>query len=365
MKKIGVYIHIPFCIRKCPYCDFYSVKASQENIEKYSLTVTEKIQKWGEALNKSADTLYFGGGTPSCLSAKQLSAIANTAKNSFKIDDNAEITVEINPTISDFDFEYLRKNGFNRISVGVQSANDDELKILGRLHTSEQAKNCIEKIRKSGFENISLDLMIATPTQTNDSLERSIEFCARNNAQHISAYILKIEKGTKFYTLKDRLKLPNDDGQAEMYLFACEKLKEYGYNQYEISNFSKSGFESRHNLKYWNDDEYIGIGPSAHSFIDGKRFYYSRSMKDFADGNYIDDGIGGSEEEYIMLGLRLSKGINNREYAERFGHNIPDKYFLQAKKLMSAGYTEVTSDCIRLTTQGFIVSNSVILFILS
>lgn len=363
MRELGVYIHIPFCVSKCPYCDFYSIKYNESNIDNYITNLNNKILQWGQKLNGQADTLYFGGGTPSCIGEERLSYVAKTAIESFSIK-NAEITVEVNPSKQDFDFEKIRKNGFNRVSVGLQSADNNELKILGRLHNTDQAKNCIKKAQSSGFDNISLDLMIATPMQTKESLERSIEFCAKNNVQHISAYILKIEKGTEYAKIKDTLNLADDDQQAEMYLFACEKIKEYGYNQYEISNFAKKGFESRHNIKYWNDEEYIGIGASAHSFIDKKRFYYPRSIKDFYKGIIIDDGYGGNEEEYIMLKLRLASGINNLEYKKRFGYNIPQRYFINAKKFQQAGYTYVDENNIKLTTNGFILSNALITEIL-
>ena len=364
MGNIGVYVHIPFCENKCPYCDFYSVKSDKTNIDRYTLALTEKICKWGKALGRKADTLYFGGGTPSYIGADRLAIIADSVKDSFGFE-NAEITAEINPTKQDFDFEKLRKSGFNRISIGVQSANDNELKMLGRLHNVNQSALAIKKAQNVGFDNISLDLMIATPLQTKESLERSINFCAEHNVQHISAYILKVEEGTPYFKSKDLLNLPDDDGQAEMYLFACEKLKEYGYNQYEISNFAKEGFESRHNLKYWNDEEYIGIGSSAHSFINGKRFYYPRSIDDFMNDIYINDGEGGSEEEYVMLRLRLAKGINNDEYKERFGHEIPEKYFKNAKKFLNTNYIIVDDNSIKLTTDGFLVSNALITEILA
>lgn len=364
MKNIGVYIHIPFCERKCPYCDFYSVKSGRTNIDRYTSAITGKIYKWGKTLERKADTLYFGGGTPSYIGADRLALIADSVRLSFGFE-NAEITAEINPTKEDFDFEKLLKSGFNRVSIGVQSANDEELQVLGRLHTVRHSDFIIKKAQSAGFENISLDLMIATPLQTKDSLERSIEFCAEHNVQHISSYILKVEEGTPYCKIKDLLNLPDDDGQAEMYLFACEKLKEYGYHQYEISNFAKDGFECRHNLKYWNDEDYLGIGPSAHSFIDGKRFYYPPSIDTFMNETYVKDGEGGSEEEYIMLRLRLAKGINNDEYKKRFGHKIPEKYFRNARKFIDTDYVVIDDNSIRFTTKGFIVSNALITEILA
>lgn len=364
MKKIGIYVHIPFCVQKCPYCDFFSINANEVEMDRYTSKITTKIYKWGETLNTKADTLYFGGGTPSYIGAERLCIIADSVKLSFGLE-NAEITAEVNPSKEEFDFERLIEGGFNRISLGLQSANDEELKKLGRVHNVSNVENCIESAKKAGFKNISLDLMIATPSQTKDSLERSIEFCAKHDVQHISAYILKIEDGTPFALNKGLLNLPNDDEQAEMYLFACEKLKEYGYNQYEISNFSKKGFESRHNLKYWNVEEYLGMGPSAHSFINGKRFYYPRNMEDFYNGLRVDDGEGGSEEEYIMLRLRLAEGVNYVQYKERFGHEMSEKYISNARKFINTGYLIIDDNGIRLTAKGFIVSNSIITEILA
>lgn len=363
MKKIGLYLHIPFCAKKCPYCDFYSSNADSSTIDKYVSDLCRKIEHYGSIINRKVDTLYFGGGTPSLIGAKRLSEIKTAVENSFGLD-NAEITVEVNPSKQDFDFELLHKNGFNRISIGLQSANDNELKLLGRLHDSRQADLCIQSAQAAGFDNISLDLMIAIPEQTKSSLMHSIAFCAGHHIQHISAYILKTEKGTPYYQMRSQLRLPDDDEQADMYLFACEKIREYGFYQYEISNFSKTGFESRHNLKYWHDEEYLGLGPSAHSFLTGRRFYYERSFDDFYADKTVDDGEGGDVEEWIMLGLRLAEGINNYRFRERFDTDIPQKYFDRAKLLEKIGLVRVGENHIALTEKGLIVSNAVIAKIL-
>lgn len=359
----GLYLHIPFCAGKCPYCDFYSVNADERSIDRYVNALCKSIEHYGTMLNRKADTVYFGGGTPSLIGAKRLSAVKAAAEEFFGFD-NAEITVEVNPSKQDFDFELLHKNGFNRISIGLQSANDNELHLLGRQHDIRQADRCITSAQAAGFDNISLDLMIATPQQTKDSLMRSIEFCAEHNVQHISAYLLKVEEGTPYCQIRSSLNLPNDDEQAEMYLFACEKLTEYGFHQYEISNFSKPGFESRHNLKYWHDEEYLGLGPSAHSFVNGKRFYYERSFDAFYSGKTVDDGTGGDTEEWILLGLRLSEGIQNSRFKERFHTDIPKKYFERAKSLEKIGLVTVSNEHISLTEKGLLVSNAVIAQIL-
>lgn len=364
MNKLGVYIHIPFCKRKCPYCDFYSAYAGNTAFDEYTNAVCRRIQDYGVSLSRKADTLYFGGGTPGFIGADRLCRIYDTAKDSFALE-NAEVTVEVNPEKRDIDLLKLRKCGFNRLSIGVQSANDYELSLLGRLHSAEDAAAFIAKAKKSGFENISLDLMIATPSQTKESLKRSIEFCVSNGAKHISAYILKLEQGTPYYNMRDSLDIADEDMQAEMYLYMCEQLEANGFKQYEISNFALPGFESRHNLKYWRDEEYIGIGPSAHSFIDGKRFYCERSIDKFYEGAVTPDGDGGTPDEYIMLGLRLSEGITNSGYKARFGEDIPELYLRNAERFRDMGLLSADSKHIKLTPRGFLLSNAIISEILS
>ena len=360
MKNTGVYLHIPFCKSKCPYCDFFSERADDDTFEKYTDELCRRIEYFGEKLCRKADTLYFGGGTPGVLGAERLCRIYDSAKNAFYIDNDAEVTVEINPEKKDIDLDMLRKRGFNRISLGLQSSDDGELRLLGRLHDSAQAAKCTERLKEAGFDNFSLDLMIATPSQTKESLMRSIDFCARQGAKHISAYILKIEEGTKYCKIRDRLSIADEDEQAEMYLMACERLEEYGYRQYEISNFAFEGYESRHNLKYWHDEEYIGIGPSAHSFIDGRRFYYGRSFEDFYKNIITDDGEGGTPEEYIMLSLRLTEGLTYAGYRKRFGCELPEKYIRNALKLVPYGLVCIDDRALKLTKEGFLVSNAVI-----
>lgn len=356
----GVYVHIPFCRRKCPYCDFFSVRADESKMDDYTERLCERIDLYAEKYPRNADTLYLGGGTPSILGEERLCRIYRTVNKGFHLSPNAEATLEVNPEKKDIDFEALRKCGFNRVSIGLQSSDDSELKLLGRLHSRDDAARCIKKAKISGFDNISLDLMIATPSQTRDSLKRSIDFCAENGARHISAYLLKIEEGTPYYSMKKNLSLSDDDEQAEMYLFAAEILASYGYRQYEISNFSHPGFESRHNLIYWHDEEYFGFGSAAHSFFDGRRFHYERSFEGFYRDELIDDGEGGSEEEFIMLGLRLAQGISYESYRQRFGRELPEKFRKRAQALLPSGYIIADNEGIRLTTNGFLVSNAVL-----
>lgn len=358
-KPLGVYVHVPFCERKCPYCDFYSVRGDAEVFDSYTSEAEKQLLEWGKKLDRTADTLYFGGGTPSLPGAERLSRLVGAAKKAFG-GDFREITVEVNPSGEMPDFELLADSGVNRISLGLQSANDEELVLLGRGHTAAQAAKTAEAAGNAGIENISFDLMIALPHQSAEKLENSVRFCAENGAAHISAYILKIEERTVFYKKRGSLSLPDEDEAAELYEALCALARKYGYRQYEISNFCREGYEGQHNLKYWHDEEYIGIGPAAHSFVDGKRFYVPRKMQSFYSGETVADGDGGTEEEYIMLGLRLSEGITRRGFFSRFGRDIPEHYFLTAKKMSRHGLMNVTENGFSLTEKGFLLSNAVI-----
>lgn len=358
---IGLYIHIPFCKSKCPYCDFYSSRGTENEYTRYTAIIEKKIEMWSKKINKHVATIYFGGGTPSILGAEKLCRILDAVKKNFYVADDAEITVEVNPDSGKkIDFEKMRKCGFNRISVGMQSAVGSELKSLGRIHTAEEARLTVNQARSMGFNNISLDLMMGIPNQTIQSLKKSIEFCKSCEVNHISSYILKIEENTHFHRMKDKLLLPDDDYQAELYLKGVELLESLGYKQYEISNFAKPGFESRHNINYWKCGEYIGIGPSAHSFYEGKRFFYSRSMKDFENDVIIFDCEGGSEEEFIMLSLRLKNGLIFNEFNERFGHPIPHAFIKKAEFFKKAGFMEIDDNKIFFTPKGYLVSNTII-----
>lgn len=360
-NSIGLYIHIPFCKHKCPYCDFFSGNADENAFDNYVIELKDKIKYWSEKAKRDVATVYFGGGTPSVLGADRLCDILDFIKFNFNIQNNAEITVEVNPdSAKTIDFKKMYACGFNRISMGMQTAVEDELRLLGRIHSIDDAKTSVERAKSAGFNNISLDLMMGIPNQTIESLEKSISFCADCKVTHISSYILKIEENTPFYKVQNKLKLADDDMQAEMYLKAVEMLDSLGYKQYEISNFAKQGYESRHNTNYWRCGEYVGIGPSAHSFFEGKRFFYSRSMDDFNNNKLSFEGTGGDEEEFIMLSLRLKSGLNYSEFEEKFGYTLPSYIIKKAKEYEKYGYTNVTDKSIRFTPKGFLVSNSII-----
>lgn len=360
-ETLSLYIHIPFCKSKCPYCDFYSNTASESEYDKYTEILISKVKYWSKKTNKYISTIYFGGGTPSVFGADRLCNILTTIKKNFLLCDSAEITVEINPdTGKEIDFKKMFECGFNRISIGLQSAVDKEIRILGRIHTPNDAKVTVQRAKRAGFENISLDLMMGIPYQTCESLQKSIDFCNNCGVTHISSYILKVEENTRFYQIKDSLDLPDDDEQAQIYLFAVDYLDKLGFCQYEISNFAKKGFESRHNCNYWKCNEYIGIGPSAHSFFKGKRFYYGRSINDFEKNIIINDGTGGDEEEFIMLSLRLKNGLNFDEFEKKFNMSLPYDFINRANLYAKSGFIDVYNDRISFAPKGFLVSNTII-----
>lgn len=360
-NSIGLYIHIPFCKSKCPYCDFFSANSNESDYDIYCNELKHKLKYWGIKINKEVATIYFGGGTPSVLGTKRLCSLLDCVKSNFKLTDDTEITVEVNPDTGKYlDFCALLNTGFNRISIGMQSAVESELKALGRIHNADDAKQTVINAQNAGFNNVSLDLMMGIPNQTIDTLKNSIEFCADCNVTHISSYILKIEENTPFYKLKNELKFADEDMQAEMYLQSVSLFEKLGYRQYEISNFSLDGFESKHNSNYWRCGEYIGIGPSAHSFLDGKRFYYDRNMKDFTDNKIVFDGYGGSEDEYIMLALRLKRGLVFNDFSKKFGKQVSENIINKAKRLADNKYLKIDDKHICLTPKGFLVSNAII-----
>ncbi len=355
MKNIGLYIHVPFCKSICPYCDFYKMREADDLQKAYTEALIRELKRQSKSLAAKTklcvDTVYFGGGTPSVLSPDLFVEIIDAIHENFNVHPDAEITVECNPS-TDLEtlIPILAKKDVNRISLGFQSAVDEERRALGRLSSAERVKECVELIRKNGIDNITLDLMIGIPNQIKESLLTSLDFALELAVPHVSAYMLKLEEGTHFYKNADKLCLPSDDETADMYMLMCEMLEDAGLMQYEISNFAKPGYESKHNLKYWRCEEYLGIGPSAHSFIDGKRYFYDRDIYAFIAGCEPEfDDFGGSFEERLMLALRLTEGFTGK---------IPEELREKAKSL--AGFALVSENNIRLTREGFLVSNEVI-----
>ncbi|MBP5581361.1 MAG: radical SAM family heme chaperone HemW [Ruminococcus sp.] len=359
MSTLGIYIHVPFCGKKCAYCDFYSVNWSGSAAVEYTAAVLRNIRHYGDK-SRTVDTVYFGGGTPSLLTAEQIGSIIAEIRKCFDLDDNAEITLEANPcTLNVEKLAELRRTGVNRLSIGVQSMKDSELKILGRVHTAVRAEQAVLEAANAGFENISCDLMIALPDQKTDSLQYSIGKLTALPIQHISAYILKTENGTPFDCAEIRDRLPAEDSTAELYLTMVELLGKRGFMQYEVSNFAKAGFESRHNCRYWKCMDYLGIGPAAHSCYEGKRFAVERDLAAFVNSDVqqitVTDESPCGFEEFAMLRLRLKEGLildDVSEHREEILKKLPP--------LIKDGYAETDGKRIWLTPKGFLMSNSVI-----
>ncbi len=359
-NTLGIYIHIPFCLKKCNYCSFYSVTPKDNIKAEYVKRISEEIKKWGGQTARPIDTLYIGGGTPSLLSEAELSDILVAVRESFTLLPDAEITVEVNPGDNTEKFlAYAKKLGVNRISIGVQSANEEELKVLGRRHSFKDAQNAVKAARKFGFDNISADIMIGLPESNADTLKKSLDGILSLGTEHISAYILKLEEGTPLFDAD--IHLPGEDEIADQYLMMCSTFESAGFDHYEISNFAKSGYESRHNNRYWLLKDYMGIGPAAHSCFEGKRFYYPADLCEFLKGSApISDGKSGDKEEFIMLSLRLSRGIIFSEYERCFGEKINGDIIKKAKLFERQGLCLCDDRHISLTDEGMLVSNAII-----
>lgn len=352
----GIYIHVPFCAKKCPYCDFYSCNYSSKLAEEYKNAVLRNIA----AIPKiQADTVYFGGGTPSILPAEFIDEFLTALSETHELV-SPEITIELNPsTVTEEKLKKYMASGVNRLSFGIQSALDDELEFLGRRHTFKKAAEMVCLAHSLGFENISCDLMIGVRGQDKSKLELSIKKLSHLPIKHISSYILKIEENTPFGRNNIGTELPEDDDVAELYLHSVKCLEEEGFVQYEISNFAKDGFESRHNLKYWNCEEYIGIGPAAHSYFEGKRFSVPSDLDAFCSlpvqEKVYEEYEPGSDEEKIMLKLRLKDGISFDDFPE-----LSEILQKKAQKYCVHGMANIENGRFFLTPKGFLVSNSII-----
>ena len=368
---LGIYIHVPFCRSKCQYCDFYSVTNKDDRtLENFIDTDCAHIKESGAlAPAYRVDTVYFGGGTPSFFGADGMATILTAIRRSFDVAPDAEITFEANPdSISSGLLRRLRGEGFNRVSLGIQCDDDAILETIGRPHNYEQAVTAVKRIRKAGFRNLSLDLMYGLPGQTLESWQATLRHVLELEPEHMSCYGLRLEEGTPMYKTREFLRLPDDDLQADMYLSAVEILRGKGYRQYEISNFSKRGMESRHNLKYWTGGEYLGFGPSASSDFAGKRFKIIRDihgyMENISTGGQV---IGELQEipqreragEYLMMRLRTTQGIEAEEYEKQY--LLPFAPFEEMlQRCRDHGLALRVDGRWRLTPEGFLLSNSII-----
>ncbi len=359
----GLYIHIPFCIKKCKYCDFNSFSACREDKAAYLDALFLEMERYqGERV----DTIFIGGGTPTSLTAEQLELLLKNIQKKFVLTENCEFTVEANPkTLDEEKLATLKKYGINRLSIGVQSFNHNELLALGRVHTDAEAEETIT-LAKKYFDNISIDLMCAIPNQTKESFKKNLEKAYSLKPQHISCYSLILEEGTPLYeeNEKGNLVLPDENEEREIYDIAVCEMEKQGYLQYEISNFAKQGFESEHNKKYWQCDEYIGIGLSAHSYIDGVRFSNTDDFSSYIKGEFSsgEKEVLSKEDqmsEFMFLGLRKTDGVSKTEFLNRFGENMEKVFEKPLSKFKNLGMIEEKGDKICLTQKAISVSNQV------
>ena len=371
-KSLGIYIHVPFCRSKCQYCDFYSVTTNDYNLhDEYRRAICQHVKEaGGQAPDYVVDTVYFGGGTPSFFGAEGMASILNAIRKYFVVAPNAEITFEANPdSVSKPLLRRLRSEGFNRVSLGIQCDDDEILEAIGRPHNYEQAVEAFELIRKKGFRNISVDLMYGLPGQSREDWQATLQNVLELRPEHISCYGLKVEEGTPLYEVREFANLADDDTQADMYLDAIQILRDHGYRQYEISNFCRKSNVSRHNLKYWRGEEYLGFGPDAASDFGGRRFTAVRDVHAYIEG-VLSSGMVLREVqevpmrdragEYLMMRLRTSAGIEPDEYERKY--LLPFGPLEEAlERFRSQNLAAKTYDGRwHLTPQGYLLSNSII-----
>ena len=374
-KDLGIYIHIPFCKEKCYYCDFISFKNIENKEKDYLECLLKEIKskKWNEINQKyEITTVYIGGGTPSYINCENIEKILNTIRMNINID-NAEITIEINPgTVDEEKLTTYKKLGVNRLSIGLQSSKNELLKEIGRIHTFEQFLDTYKLAKREGFNNINIDLMLGLPNQTIEDLKHSLEEVMKLDPNHISVYSLILEEGTKLYQLveNDELKIPDEETERQMYWYVKNKLELNGYNHYEISNFSKKGFESKHNMNCWNQEEYIGFGLAAHSYFENKRFsnienldkYISNIKEGKIEKNIQIHEVQNDEDkkkEYMLLGLRKIEGVSILKFKEKFGENPIFLFRKELEKLVEAEFVFIDGDFIKLTNKGLDFANLV------
>lgn len=370
-KPLGLYIHIPFCKQKCAYCDFYSLSHRESRMDDYTDALCAHLLETAPfAAGHTVDTVYFGGGTPSYLGEKRLLKLLKSIYKKYHVAKDAEITLEANPdSAGDQNFlRALRKAGVNRLSLGMQSACDMELAEIGRIHTMDQVRTAVDAARKAKIDNLSLDLIYGLPHQTMERWRKNLAAAVDLAPEHLSCYGLKVEEGTPLYARRETAGLPGDEEQADMYLYTVDYLARHGYKQYEISNFARTGRESRHNLKYWLLEEYAGFGPGAHSDFGDVRYAYEKDLERYIQGVKNHAPMLSESEripplerdtEWIMLGLRTVLGLDPREFESRFRRRF--SCFLPfLDQCRQAGYAVLEDGRWHLTPRGFLVSNQII-----
>ncbi|MGL5615388.1 MAG: radical SAM family heme chaperone HemW [Sarcina sp.] len=368
MKKISLYIHIPFCDQKCFYCDFPSFAGKGDLKERYIKALIKELKI--KIKNYKIETIFIGGGTPSSLNEKELELLLKAIKE-INFSENVEYTMECNPgNLTKEKLLIMKANGVNRISMGLQAVQNDMLKIMGRIHNFNEFLDNFKEARAVGFNNINVDLMFGLPEQTINYWEETLDRIIDLNPEHISAYSLIVEEGTAFYNLyeKDKLILPTEEIERDMYNMAKEKLKSAGYNQYEISNYSKKDLECKHNLAYWDMEAWIGVGSAASSYIDSKRITNIANIEKYIEAiendksmvqEEIENSLNDNIEEFMFMGLRKIEGISKLEFKNRFKINIEEIYGDMLKKYEEKELLKVTEERVYLTAKGIEWSNQI------
>lgn len=372
-KDLGLYIHIPFCVKKCEYCDFLSWNAEEEERQQYVAALLSEIESYREfAKGYRVSTIFIGGGTPSVLLPKQMEDILQKIYEIFELERRAEITIEVNPgTVDEEKLQCYKENGVNRLSMGLQSVKDEKLRLLGRIHTYQEFVESYELARKAGFDNISIDLISSVPGQTLQEWKEELETAAAQNPEHISVYQLIIEEGTPFYEkyAEHPELLPDEETSREIYLWTGKFLKEAGYEQYEISNYAKPGKESRHNLKYWERGDYLGLGLGAASMVRNIRMSNTKDMRTYLercdkpktmreDVQFLEEPR--QMEEFMFLGLRKTRGVSKKEFKRIFGREMDMVYEKALHKCLENGMLLAHKDRIFLSEEGTLLSNMVL-----
>lgn len=372
-KDLGLYVHIPFCVRKCEYCDFLSWSAGEEEREQYVNALLSEIESYRDFVKGyRVSTIFVGGGTPSVLRPKQMERILQKIYEVFELEKRPEITIEVNPgTVDEEKLQCYKANGVNRLSMGLQSVKDEKLRLLGRIHTYQEFAESYELARKVGFDNISIDLISSVPGQTLQEWKEELEIAAVQNPEHISVYQLIIEEGTPFYEkyAEHPELLPDEETSREIYLWTGRFLKEAGYEQYEISNYAKPGKESRHNLKYWERGDYLGLGLGAASMVRNIRMSNTKDMKTYLercdkpktmreDVQFLEELR--QMEEFMFLGLRKTRGVSKKEFRRIFGREMDMVYEKALHKCLENGMLLEHKDRIFLSEEGTLLSNMVL-----
>ena len=367
-EPLGVYIHIPFCLQKCRYCDFCSVAGSSEGLRAaYVQRLVCEIRTASDK-GRAVDTVFFGGGTPSLLSPSEITAVMDAVRDTFSVTTDAEITVEANPaTLTDAFLDACCTSGVNRFSLGLQSINENEQKLLGRIHTTQDFYDSMHLLHRHGFENVNVDIMYGIPDQTRESLMRTVEAVLSVEPTHVSAYSLILEEGTQLYRMRDTLVLPDEDAELAMHEALCERLAASGFSRYEISNFCLDGYACRHNMKYWTMQPYIGFGAAAHSFLGDRRIEHSSDIGAYIRGEApLSHAVTEADArfEYAMLALRTSQGISLADYRRRFGVDFTEGRETLLERLRAMGYLVIDREHVHFTECGMYVSNSLLTEIL-